>query len=168
MPKAKNNILVEIDSLQDVIVQYLEVAVDQAMETALNYLCKYINDNWYENYTPILYKRTYDFLASATKLDAYVTQQGTVVAGLYFDTNKIIPEKREKGLNAHMDDGGISTAESIPYLIEYTNDFRGRRTVPKNGLRSMEKTIKMLEKNFPNMVQKELKKLGLDVKVVKK
>lgn len=164
----KNNTLIEIENLQDVITQYLEVAVDQATEIALNYLCNYINDNWYETYTPRSYERTYDFLASATKLEAYVTQKGKVVAGLYFDTNKIIPEKREKGFNAHMSNSGVSTADSIPYFIEYTNDFFGRRKVSKNGLRSMEKTIEMLEKNFPSMVQKELKKLGLDVKVVKK
>lgn len=157
---------VEAHHLQDYLVECLQIAVDNAAKDARLYLTQYIMDHWYSKYSPKVYKRTFDFVGSASKTDTTVSgRNGTsVICMLFFDTKKIRsvyygPEY----LNPHASFEGRSTAEYIPTWIENGAWFYGRGKT--EGLGSMEATINYLEKNFPNMVKKELQKMGLNVKV---
>ena len=154
------------DQLTKFISSCLQEAVDNASKQAVEYLTNYITDNWYKEYEPRRYQRTFDFLNSASKTETTISGRNgnSVVCMLYFDTKKIIPRYYgPEYLNPHASRDGASVAEYIPKWIEDGGWFHGRGKV--EGLGSMEATIKMLEKNFPKMVQNELKKMGLKVKV---
>lgn len=163
MAKSKKKAISPND-LEEVLMEFLAEAVDTATDFALNYLCKYIQKNWYNKYDPTSYKRTYDFLASATKTDVSITPKNEVVTLIYFDINKIIPELRKNKLSAHAGFNGQSFAEMLPSVIERGGHFYGRGTA--KGLGSIEATISMLEKDFPVRVKKELEKKGLKVNII--
>lgn len=155
----------EVD-LQSYILECVRIAVDNAATQAVEYLANYIEKNWYDKYDPKRYKRTMDFLRSASKTETTVSGRGNnyVVCMIYFDTSKIIPRYYGPGqLNAHTDRYGSSTAEFIPQLIENGAYFYGRGKT--EGLGSMEATIAMLERDYPQMVEKELRKMGLPLSV---
>lgn len=154
----------EVD-LETFLMKCIQEAVDNAAEEAVDYLAQYIMENWYDKYEPKRYKRTYDFIDSASKTETTVSGRGKnqVICMIHFDTSKIIPRYYGKGrLNAHTDKFGKSIAEDIPKMIENGSWFYGRGKT--EGLRSMEATIEMLERDFPKMVEKELKKMGLPIK----
>lgn len=154
----------EVD-LETFLLGCMQKAVDSAAEKTIDYLTNYIIENWYEEYEPRRYQRTYDFLKSVSKTETTVSGRGNnkVICMIYFDTNKIIPRYYGKGhLNAHTDNFGRSIAEDIPKMIENGSWFYGRGET--EGLGSMKATIEMLERDFPKMVEKELKKMGLPIK----
>lgn len=155
----------EVD-LQNYILECIRIAVDKAAEKSVEFLATYIEENWYGKYDPKRYERTMDFLRSASKTETTVSGRGNnyVVCMIYFDTNKIIPRYYGPGrLNAHADKDGNSVAKFLPNLIENGAWFYGRGKT--TGLGSMEATIKMLERDYPKMVENELKKMGLPLSV---
>jgi len=157
------------DDLEVYLKECIRQAVDNAAKDAVLFLVQYIMDHWYAKYSPREYERTFDFVRSASKTDTTFSGRGgnSVVCMLYFDTSKIIPRYYgPEYLNPHASKLGTSTAPIIPKLIEQGAWFYGRGRT--EGLGSMEATIAMLEKDFPKMVQKELKKMGLKVKVSNK
>ena len=125
-----------------------------------------LQKNWYGRYDPKHYERTYDFLASATKTDTTLTKKGEAVCLLFFDTNKLIPEYHHGGLNAHMGFDQKPSSDFLPAMIERGGFFEGRGL--EKGLGAMEATICMLEKDFPNMVAKNLRKQGFKIQVTGK
>lgn len=153
---------VDFKHLEQYLQDCLAEAIDKVAEEALNYLTEYILKNWYNSYEPRSYKRTYDFLRSASKTEARLTNKNTVQCLLFFDTSKINAEIRPGRLNAHASFDGSSVTEKIPGWIERGHEFLGRGY---ESLGSMESTIKMLERDFPRKVAKELRKMGLQVKV---
>ncbi len=159
-----------VDDLETYLKECIRQAVDNAAKDAVLFLVQYIMDHWYAKYSPKEYERTFDFVRSASKTETTWSGRGNAqnsggaICMLYFDTNKIIP--RYYGptyLNPHASKDGFSTAPMIPNWIENGGWFYGRGKT--DGLGSMEATIKMLERNFPKMVQRELKNMGLKVKV---
>lgn len=162
--KAKTSTGLTVD-FEQYVNQCLKVAVDKAAEEAITFLCDYIQTNWYSKYDPKSYKRTYDFLASATKTEASINQNGEVTALLFFDEEKLLPEPRERGLNAHMNFKKQPFTGELIGLIENGGSFYGRgKTEP---LGSMQATIVMLRKKFPSMVRKNLIDMGLKVRFAK-
>lgn len=153
------------ENLEKYLKNCLIRAVDQAAKKTVEYLVEYIQRNWYDKYSPESYKRTFDFIRSASKTDATFTGKNEVTSMIYFDVSKIKARYYGPGkLNAHAGFDGASTAEMIPAWIERGHDFIGRGY---EKLGSLEATITMLEKNFPRMVQRELKKMGLKVQIAK-
>lgn len=154
---------VRIDGLEFYILQCLHKAVDEAAEDAVSYLTLYIMRHWYHKYDPKIYKRTFDFINSASKTDAHIIGNN-VSCLIYFDTEKIKP--RFYGpwkLNPHTSFSGKDVSENIPAWIELGNpNMKGER---RKALGSMEATAKMLEREFHNMVAKRLRKQGLKIKV---
>ena len=159
-----------VDDLEVYLKECIRKAVDEAAKDAVLYLVQYIMDHWYAKYSPKVYERTFDFVRSASKTETTWSGRGSsknsggAVCMIYFDTDKIIPRYYgPEYLNPHASKDGGSTAKMIPGWIENGGWFYGRgKTEP---LGSMEATIKMLEKRFPKMVQDNLKKMGLKVKV---
>lgn len=153
--------------LEDYIMECIRKAVDEVAADSVSYLAAYIDKNWYSKYNPKRYKRTYDFLNSASKTETTISgrEANAVVCMLFFDTEKIIPRYYGPGyLNPHVNMWGASTAEQLPGWIENGGWFYGRGKT--DGLHSMEATIKMLEKQFPTKVATKLRKMGLQIKVV--
>lgn len=158
----------EVD-LESYLMECIRIAVDIAANKAVDFLAQYIIDNWYDAYTPKKYKRTYDFLNSASKTETTVSGRkgNSVVCMIYFDRDKIIPKYYgPKELNPHAGRDGSSIADSIPRMIEQGFWFYGRGKT--EGLGSMEATIDMLERDFHKMVEKELRKMGLPLTVSRK
>lgn len=160
---------IEACDLQQYLMDCLQIAVDKSAERACLFLTQYIMEHWYAEYSPRVYKRTFDFVRSVSKTDAtFKGKNGnTVSCFIFFDTSKIRsvyygPEY----LNPHTSFEGKDVSDKIPKWIEHGGWFHGRGKT--EGLGSMEATIKMLEKDFPTMVSQELKKLGLDIKIVGK
>lgn len=152
-------------NFEDYVLSCLQEAVDKAAEEAITFLCDYIQKNWYDKYDPKAYKRTYDFLASATKTEASINPNGEVTALLFFDEEKLLPEPRERGLNAHMNFKKQPYTGQLIEAIENGGSFYGRgKTQP---LGSMQATIGMLRKKFPSMVRKNLVDMGLKVRFAK-
>ena len=157
---------VELCHLEDYLVECIQKAVDKVAKDSVLYLTQYIMDHWYAKYSPKVYERTFNFVQSVSKTDTVVSGRNgkSAVCMLFFDTNKIHPVYYgPEYLNPHASRFGASTAEYIPKWIENGGWFYGRGRT--GGLGSMEATIKMLEKEFPRRVQKELEKMGLKVKV---
>jgi len=155
---------VSIPNLEKYLKNCLIRAVDLAAEDVINELMMYIQKNWYDAYDPQSYKRTYDFIRSASKTEATITGNNEVVSMIYFDTSKIKAQIRPGGeLNAHASFDGTSTAEMIPAWIERGHNFLGRGY---EKLNSLEETAHKLENKFPRIVQRKLKDMGLTVKVV--
>ena len=155
---------VDINNLEKYLLNCLTRSVDVVAENSLKILTDYIQKNWYNSYDPKNYERTYDFLRSASKTETTQNGKDSVKCLIYFDRSKIKARFYGKGqLNPHASFSGADVSESIPAWIESGHNFIGRGY---EQLGSMDAMFDYLEKNFAKMVQKELKKMGLQVKVV--
>lgn len=155
---------VDINNLEKYLLNCLTRSVDVVAENSLKILTDYIQKNWYNSYDPKSYKRTYDFLQSASRTETTQDGKNSVKCLIYFDRSKIKARFYGKSqLNPHASFSGSDVSEMIPAWIERGNNFIGRGY---EQLGSIDNLCNYLEKNFAKMVQKELKKMGLQVKVM--
>ena len=155
-----------VDEIEKYLMECIQKAVDKVAKDSVLYLTQYIMDHWYAKYSPKEYYRTFNFVQSASKTDTTISGRDgkSVVCMLFFDTDKIKPRfYGPEYLNPHANKFGASTAESIPRWIERGAFFYGRGKT--EGLGSMQATMKMLEREYPKRVQKELEKMGLKVTI---
>lgn len=154
---------VYVEDLKLYIEECVAEAVDEAAKDTVDYLTNYIMKNWYNKYNPKEYQRTYDFLHSVSKTDTKVNGN-RVVCMIYFDVDKIHPNYVGPWhFNQHTSFSGKDVSEKIPTWIELGNPkIYGRSGRP---LGSMDATVRMLEKNFHNIVAKYLRKQGLNIEV---
>lgn len=83
MAKAINNMNELATALQPVMKKMVDKLAQRVYETLNYFLQKY-----YDSYNPVYYRRQYDFLRSAIKVNARVVR-GKVVAVVYIDTESM-------------------------------------------------------------------------------
>lgn len=101
----------------------VEINTEKIAKEISGVLRKYVQDNWYNDYTPAHYERTMDILNSITVSKAKKTMLGYDVE-IYFDESKIRMIEYS-GFNAHMsvDGEGIYQGMSIPEWVVYWMNY---------------------------------------------
>lgn len=97
----------------------VDVMANRVYETLNFFLQKY-----YDSYNPIYYRRQYDFLRSAIKVDARIVR-GKVVAAVYIDTDSMDNYYEASGLQVatwaneglH---GGMKASRNTPHVWDET------------------------------------------------
>lgn len=137
----------------------LRIAIDRVAEKTKDVLYDFINEEIYiknslrkpGNHT-ITYERTYQFLQAITKGKVVPIKNGFSVS-IYIDSNKIIPELRNIGFNAHMDIHGVPVGEGFWNMI---NDGNNSRLYSYEGIHFKEMIEEWLNENYVPLLKKEL------------
>lgn len=137
----------------------LKDAMDRVGKTVMLELADYVWDNWYKANNPIEYNRTFEFIESITKTSAKFVNGGFQVK-VYFDSNKIKAKYDEySGWNQHMSLSQEDVSNAVVGWIEYGNNPSGSSKIPYEyeGIHMIENMVKWLEKEYINLLKRELK-----------
>lgn len=116
----------EFDNYDD-LFNYLDKQLDNSLEDLAEIfkevLYKFVKEKFYDVYTPVLYKRTWEVLNSITVSKKHKENNLTTV-DVFFDINKIqshpssfyVPENLPR-LHHHMDMNGNPTNDIIVFLL---------------------------------------------------
>ena len=114
-----------MDELEKALLPTLTGMVDAMAERVYGTL-NYFLQEYYNSYTPVSYRRQYDFLRSAVKVEPKVVR-GKVIASVYIDyesmdnyynaTGLQVVESANKGLH-----GGLDVGDNTPHVWDDTMD----------------------------------------------
>lgn len=114
-----------MDELEKALLPTLTGMVDAMAERVYETL-NYFLQEYYNSYTPVSYRRQYDFLRSAVKVEPKIVR-GKVIASVYIDyesmdnyynaTGLQVVESANKGLY-----GGLDVGDNTPHVWDDTMD----------------------------------------------
>ncbi len=114
-----------MQQLSAALMPYMEGMVDQMAERVYQTL-NYFLQNYYDSYSPEYYRRQYDLLRSAVKVDAKV-KGNKVIAYVYIDYNSMDNYYNASGYqvaswaNQRLH-GGLDVGDNTPRVWDYTMD----------------------------------------------
>lgn len=147
-------IIKSIEDLKNQINVACERAIESASQILLKELQEYINEDYYDLYEPIYYKRTYAFYKSAV---AHITGKSSSMVGI---DNLYMSYQYPANYNYLDGETGHWTGEDQVYMADA--GFHGNASIYRDGhfWKDFEQFCK---ENAINILKLELKKQGLNI-----
>ena len=161
-----------IKELTDYLNEKLVKAMDGVGEKALKHMKNYVKKE-FEKTQPKVYERTYEYLESIDRFEAWIHSDGSIRTEIYYNADLINPylasEDFGRGTeyasgqnwNWHMSFEKESVSEFIPLWLDYgtSNPYYSHKGI--GGIIDLRKWV---QDNFRRQLQIELRKQGIQTK----
>jgi len=158
--------------LTDYLNNCLVKAMDGVGEKALKHMKDYVKKE-FEKTQPEIYERTYEYLNSIDRFEAWIHSDGSIRTEIYYNADLINPylasEDFGRGTeyassqdwNWHMSFDKEDVTEFIPLWLDYgtSNPYYSH-----NGIGGIIDLRKWVQNNFRRQLQIELRKQGIQTK----
>lgn len=137
----------------------LKVCMSDIGREVKDELQDYVMKNWYNEHTPTLYNRTYEFVESAT-FQVMMTSNKKIYCEVFFDPDKIkAMYDQDSFFNKHMSLGGEDITES---LVGWIENGQKSSVYSYDGIQMIESTREWCRGNYVKLLKEAMfKRYGI-------